>query len=107
MKPLKEPKKDNMNEHAWNDLIQAIRPREISVSVIDGNVMLSGTVNSYSKKVLAEQIVCRVSSVRSIVNTIEVKLPGSEKLKDDVLPDTILNAFVKEFNAPEEEACSI
>jgi hypothetical protein len=47
MKPLQEQKKDGMNAFAWNELIQAIRPREISVSVING------TVNSYSKKVLA------------------------------------------------------
>jgi hypothetical protein len=41
------------------------------------------------------------------VNRIEVKLPADDKLKDEVLTDKILNVFVKELNAPEEETFSM
>lgn len=103
MKTSSEFQTEKALDKAWKDLIQAIRPRDISVSVSNGTVTLRGTVESYSKKLLAEQIVCSVSGVKSIINTIEVKVAEEKKINDNLLTDKILDAFVKQFNAPEEE----
>jgi|GEM_PF-6879635 len=102
MKTRQDIQKDEMTDLAWKELIQAIKPRDIAISVVNGAVKLSGTVESYSKKMLAEQIVASVTGVRSIVNAIEVKLPGMHKRKDEELTDAILDAFVSDFNEPEE-----
>ncbi len=102
MKPKQDIQKDEMTELAWKELIQAIKPRDISVSVINGSVKLSGTVENYSKKILAEQIVASVTGVKSIVNTIEVLLNGADKRKDQELTDSILDAFTTDFNERED-----
>ena len=102
MKPNQDIQKDTMTELAWKELIQAIKPRDISVSVSQGNVTLSGTVDNYSKKLIAERIVSGVSGVTTIINNIVVKISTNLRKKDEELTDSILNAFIKEFNEPEE-----
>ena len=103
MKTTKDLQKDAITDLAWKELIQAIKPRDISVSVINGSVKLSGTVEDYSKKILAEQIVSSVTGVKSIINTIEVKLPGMAKRKDEELTDAILDALVKNFDETSDD----
>jgi len=95
--------KNAPTDQAWKELIQAIKPRDISILVNEGVVTLKGTADSYSKKLLAEQIVASVTGVKGIQNHIEVKLKNADGKKDVEITDNILNAFVQNFNAPQEE----
>lgn len=102
MKKTQDIQKETMTELAWKELIEAIKPRDISVGVMNGIVTLSGTVDSYSKRTMAEHIVSGVTGVKSIINALEVKLPAADRKKDEELTDSILDAFIKNFNEPEE-----
>lgn len=101
-KTFSAQKQEELNDQSWKELIQAIKPREVTVSVINGIVTLGGSVNCYARKLLAEQVVSNVTGVRSIVNTIEVKPTQAEKLPDNELTDRILDVFVQEFNTNDE-----
>lgn len=98
MKAVQDKYKEALTEQAWKELIQAIKPRDISVSVENGTVTLGGTVESYARKLLAAQIVSGLTGVKDIINTIEVKLPGIHRKKDDELTDTILDAFIRHLS---------
>jgi hypothetical protein len=50
-----------------------VQPSEISVSVKDGVVMLTGYVDSYLKKWSAEKAAHRVRGVKAVANDIEVR----------------------------------
>ena len=54
-----------------------LQPNEIAVAVKDGVVALSGTVDSYNKKIGAEQAAHRVQGVKAVANDIEVRLLAS------------------------------
>ena len=102
MKTTQDIQKNAMTDQAWKELIQAIKPRDISVNVNRGMVTLSGSTDSYARKIMAEQIVSTVTGVKSILNLIEVKLMSVDKKSDEELTDNILNAFIKGFNEPDE-----
>lgn len=55
---------------------------EIGVSVKDGVVTLFGYVDSYVKKLAAQEAALRVHGVRAIANDIQVRLPG-EGVRND------------------------
>ncbi|WP_317898046.1 BON domain-containing protein [Aurantibacillus circumpalustris] len=102
MKTINETQKDSLTENAWMELIDAIKPRDISISVNHGLVTLYGTVTNYSKKLLTEQIVAGVKGVKSIVNRLEVRLNTRDMKNDEELKGDILDAFIKTINEPEE-----
>ncbi len=49
---------------------------KINIVVNDGYVKLLGTVDSYTKKILAERTVKNVEGVNEVFNEIKVILPG-------------------------------
>lgn len=65
---------DVMEELRWDARVQ---PNEIGVLVQDGVVTLTGWVDSYTKKWVAERTGHRVRGVRAVANDIEVRLPSS------------------------------
>jgi osmotically-inducible protein OsmY len=65
---------DILNELKWDYRVQ---PNEVGVAVKDGIATLTGWVDSYAKKMAAEDAARRVRGVRAVVNDIEVHLPGS------------------------------
>ena len=64
--------RDVLAELKWDARVQ---PNEVGVSVKDGIVMLSGWVDSYSKRWAAEEAAHRVRGVKAVANEIEVRLP--------------------------------
>ena len=60
-----------------------MQPNEIGVSVKDGIVALTGWVDSFAKKWVAERAAHRVHGVMAVVNDIEVRLPGSAERSDE------------------------
>lgn len=66
--------RDVLEELKWDARVQ---PNEIGVSVTDGVVTVTGWVDSYTKKWVAERTAHRVRGVKAVANDIEVRLPSS------------------------------
>jgi osmotically-inducible protein OsmY len=81
---------DVLEELKWDT---RVRPNEIGVAVKDGIVTLTGWVDSYLKKMAAEEAAHRVPGVKAVVNEIEVRLPGSAERTDHDLAKAVLNAL--------------
>jgi len=84
----------------WEPLLHAA---EIGVTVKDGIVTLTGMVDSYAKKMEAEQAAKNVAGVKAIVEKIEVKFSTLVAKKDDNdIAKEILNAFRWNWEVPSE-----
>ena len=81
---------DVWEELQWDSRVQ---PNEIGVVVKDGIVTLNGWVDSYLKKIAAQEAAHRVRGIKAIVNDIEVRLPGSAERTDADLAAAVLNAL--------------
>src|SRR5712664_3306918 len=81
---------DILEELKWDTRVQ---PNEIGVMVKDGIVTLTGWVDSYLKKMAAEEAAHRVRGVKAVANDIEVRLPGSAERTDADLAKAVLNAL--------------
>jgi osmotically-inducible protein OsmY len=81
---------DVLEELKWDSRVQ---PNEIGVAVKDGIVTLTGWVDSYLKKMAAEQAAHRVQGVKAVANDIEVRLPSSSERTDADLAAAVLNAL--------------
>jgi osmotically-inducible protein OsmY len=81
---------DVLEELKWDGRVQ---PNEIGVAVKDGIVTLTGWVDSYIKKIAAEEAAHRVAGVKAVANDIEVRLPSSAERTDTDLAKAVLNAL--------------
>jgi osmotically-inducible protein OsmY len=81
---------DVLEELKWDT---RVRPNEVGVAVKDGIVTLTGWVDSYMKKMAAEDAAHRVRGVKAVANDIEVRLPGSAERTDPDLAAAVLNAL--------------
>lgn len=71
--------RDVVAELAWEALLQ---PNEIGAYVQHGVVALSGWVDGFAKRWAAERAALRVHGVRTVVNDLEVRLPGAAERTD-------------------------
>src|SRR5882762_6177916 len=62
---------DVLAELKWEPRVQ---PNEIGVTVKDGVITLTGSVDSYTKRYAAEEAAHRVRGVKAVANDIEVRL---------------------------------
>jgi osmotically-inducible protein OsmY len=90
MKTDSELQKDVMTELQWEP---SIKPAEIGVSVRDGVVMLSGYVDSYIKRWVAERVAARVFGVKGVAEELKVRLPDSLKRPDEDLARVVSDAL--------------
>ena len=90
MKTDHEILKDVQDELKWDPYLSS---SEIGVSVKDGIVTLTGFVDSYWKKLAAENAVKKVAGVTAVVQKIEVRLSESGKRKDTDIAEAIQSAF--------------
>ena len=81
---------DVLEELKWDTRVQ---PNEIGVIVKDGVVTLTGWVDSYLKKMAAEEAAHRVRGVKAVANDIEVRLPGSAERTDADLAKAVITAL--------------
>lgn len=81
---------DVMEELTWEPLLHA---SEIGVAVKNGVVTLSGTVDMYKKKTLAERAAQRVTGVKAVAEDIEVKLLPDDKKNDAEIAEAILTSL--------------
>ncbi len=83
-------------ELRWDPVLDGA---DIHAGVVNGVATLTGHVNSYIRKSVAETAARRVKGVRTVVNKLTVDLPSVNKQKDAVLKSAILdilkwNSFV-------------
>jgi osmotically-inducible protein OsmY len=60
----------------------SIGEAEIGVSAKDGVVTLTGLVDSYAEKFIAERTAEQVGGVKAVADDLEVKVPGSHDRTD-------------------------
>jgi osmotically-inducible protein OsmY len=70
------------------DYDPAVPSNNVGVSVSDGVVSLSGYVETYADKIIAEKAVKRVRGVKAVANDIEVR-PPSEYIDPDIAADAV------------------
>ena len=70
---------DIINELKWDARVQ---PNEVGVVVKDGIVTLTGWVDSYTKRWVAERAAYRVRGVVAVANEIEIQLPTADQRTD-------------------------
>jgi osmotically-inducible protein OsmY len=85
-----EIQQDILEELEWDTRVQ---PNEIGVAVKDGIVTLTGWVDSYLKKLAAEDAAHRVHGVKAVANDLEVRLPGFAERTDVDLAAAVINAL--------------
>src|SRR6266446_2456003 len=81
---------DVLEELKWDT---HVRPNEIGVAVKEGIVTLTGWVDSYLKKIHADEAAHRVPGVKAVANDIEVRLPSFAERTDADLAAAVLSAL--------------
>ena len=93
--------KDVQDAIKWEPLLNAA---EIGVTVKEGVVTLTGTVDSYSKKSEAEDAAKNVAGVKAVVENIEVKFTGSwAKKNDNEIATEVINALKWNWQVPSDK----
>ena len=82
--------KDVMEQLKWEPFLNA---SEIGVAVKNGIVTLSGQVDSYSKKLTAENATKKISGVKAIAEEIQIGVSPAYKKSDTEIAEAILNAL--------------
>lgn len=90
MKTDFEIQQDVMAELLWEP---ALNGTQIGVSVNQGIVMLSGVVDTYYKKVLAEKATKKVSGVKAVAEEITVSVRGGKTHTDVDIAKAVVNAL--------------
>jgi len=90
MKSDIEIQKDVIEQLKWEPFLNA---SQIGVAVKNGIVTLSGQVDTYSKKILAEKTVKKVSGVKAIAEDIQVGISPSYKKTDTEIAEAVVNAL--------------
>jgi osmotically-inducible protein OsmY len=100
MKTNEDLQKDVQEAIKWEPLLNAA---EIGVIAKEGVVTLTGTVNSYAKKMEAEAAAKSVAGVKAVVEKIEVKFSNSFKKSDTDIANDALKAFKSAWDVPDDK----
>lgn len=100
MKTDSQVQEDVMDELKWEPILNA---SEIGVAVKNGIVTLSGSVETYSKKLAAERAAKRVAGVKAVALDIEVSLTSSGKRNDTEIAQAVINALKWNTQLPSEK----
>jgi osmotically-inducible protein OsmY len=79
-----------------------VRDAEIGLALKAGVVTLSGTVNSYAKRLAAETASLRVHGVQAVANELKVVLPTSFERTDTDIAHSALNALKWHIEIPDD-----
>ena len=91
---------DVLAELKWEPRVQ---PNEIGVTVKDGVVTLTGTVDSFTKKYAAEEAAHRVRGVKAVANDIEVRLFATSERSDADIAAAAVHALEWDAFVPIEK----
>jgi osmotically-inducible protein OsmY len=91
---------DVLRELRWD---ARVKETEVGVEVDKGVVTLSGTVESYAKKLAARDAAHRVSGVLDVADDIEVRIPGSLVRTDTEVAKAVRTALEWHVFLPDEK----
>lgn len=97
MKTNEDLQRDVQDAIKWEPLLHAA---EIGVTVKDGIVTLTGTVDSFAKKLEAEYATKNVVGVKAIVEKIKIKFLNSVRIDDSALASNVLRALSMNWSVP-------
>jgi osmotically-inducible protein OsmY len=80
-----------------------VKQTEIGITVNKGVVTLTGTVDSYAKKLAAKEAAHRVRGVLDVANEIEVKTPGDRRLTDAGIAKAVRHALEWDVLIPDDQ----
>lgn len=103
MKTDNQIQDDVIEEIKWNPFLKA---SEIGVAVKNGVVTLSGQVDSYSKKVAAENAAKKVAGVKAVAEDIQVGISPAYRKTDTEIAQAVLDAL-KWHNAVQDDEIKI
>ncbi|MDE3212658.1 MAG: BON domain-containing protein [Bacteroidota bacterium] len=89
---------DVMEQLKWEPFLKS---SEIGVTVKDGIVTLSGQVDSYAKKLSAENAARKIAGVRAIAEDIEISVYPSHIRTDSEIAASVLDALHGHMMIPE------
>ncbi|MBC7488595.1 MAG: BON domain-containing protein [Cytophagaceae bacterium] len=102
MKSNETLQKDVQDAIKWEPLLKAA---EIGVIAQDGVITLTGTVNSYSKKIEAESAARNVAEVKAVVEKIEINFGNSwSKNDNEIATEVTLTGTLKSLYQKTEAA---
>lgn len=100
MKTNEALQQDVENAIKWEPLLNAA---EIGVTVKDGVVTLTGSVDSYAKKLEAEDAAKNVAGVKVVVEKISIEFGHAAKQGDNEVALDIVDAFKWNWEVPAEK----
>lgn len=92
--------KDVQDAIKWEPLLNAA---QIGVTAKDGVITLTGTVDSYAKKLEAEEAAKNVAGVKAVAEEITIEFNGGAKHTDTQVATEIVNAFKWNWAIPEDK----
>lgn len=92
--------KDVQDAIKWEPLLNAA---EIGVIAKDGIVTLTGVVDSYAKKMEAEEAAKKVAGVKAVVEKIEIKIGVSIKSDDTEIAKELVHSLNLSTQVPHEK----
>lgn len=100
MKTNTDLQQDVENAIKWEPLLGAA---EIGVTAKDGVVSLTGTVDSYAKKLEAEMAAKKVIGVKALMEKIEVKFPSSWNKTNEEIAKEVLTGLKSNWSVPDDK----
>ena len=95
-----EIQQDVFRELRWDSRVDQT---EIGVEVDNGIVTLTGTVNSYAKKVAAREAAHRVMGVLDVADDVQVKSPGSRDRTDTEIARAVRTTLEWDAFVPDQK----
>jgi osmotically-inducible protein OsmY len=99
IKTDREIQEDVLGELRWDSRVDET---EVGVEVDKGVVTLTGTVDSFAKKLAAKEAAHRVVGVLDVADDIRVKLPGSLKRTDTEIAQAVRLALEWDAFVPDQ-----
>jgi len=99
MKTNEVLQKDVQDAIKWEPLLSAA---EIGVTAKDGIITLTGTVDSYSKKLEAEDAAKNVAGVQAVVEKITIQYGSTWQKSDNEIATEVLNALKGNWQIPND-----
>lgn len=99
MKSDAKIQEDVLRELDWDPRIDATVAR---IEVDDGIVTLTGTAESYAKRLAAQEAAHRVAGVHDVANEIQVKVPGSQIRTDTEIAHAVRRDLEWDVLVPSE-----
>jgi osmotically-inducible protein OsmY len=91
--------RDVLDELKWDT---RVKETDVGVEVKVGTVTLTGTVDSWTARLAAQEAAHRVSGVLDVANDIQVKLPGSYERDDTDVAKAVRTALEWDVLVPHE-----